>query len=123
MLVTGQADVYLKSVDKRAVYSRKQLVVIICGVVSRSVDIVMHNGYAPCGVGVFSDSVKSELILVIHIVDLGVVDDEEHIAVAEPVVLVNICGRCAAVLVGVVDIERICLASAVVVADRRSHGI
>ena len=123
MLVTGQADVYLKSVNKRAVYSRKQLVVVICGVVSRSVDIVMHNGYAPCGIGIFGDSVKGELILVINIENLGVIDDEEHIAVAEPVVLVNICGRCAAVLVRIVDIERICFAFAVVIADRRSHGI
>ena len=91
--------------------------------VSRSVDIVMHNGYAPCGIGILGDSVKSELILIVYVVDLSVVDDEEHIAVAEPVVLVNICGRCAAVLVRIVDIERICFTFAVVIADRGSHGI
>ena len=83
----------------------------------------MEHGDAPCGVGILGDSVKSELILVIYIVNLGVVDDEKHIAVAEPVVLVNIRGSCAAIFVRVVDIERISVALAVVVADRGSHGI
>ena len=90
---------------------------------SCSVDIVMHNGDAPCGVGILCYSVKGKLILIINIENLGVIDDEKHIAVTEPVVLVNVCGCRAAVFVGVVDIERICLASAVVVADRGSHGI
>ena len=91
--------------------------------VSRSVDIVMHNGYAPCGIGILGDSVKSELILIVYVVDLSVIDDEKHIAVTEPVVLVNVCGCRAAVFVGVVDIERICFTFAVVIADRGSHGI
>ena len=64
MLVTGQADVYLKSVNKRAVYSRKQLVVAICGVVSGAVEVVVEHGDAPCGIGILGDSVKGELILV-----------------------------------------------------------
>ena len=83
----------------------------------------MHNGYAPCGIGILGDSVKGELILVINIENLGVIDDEKHIAVTEPVVLVNVCGCRAAVFVGVVDIERICFTFAVVIADRGSHGI
>ena len=83
----------------------------------------MHNGYAPCGIGILGDSVKGELILVINIENLGVIDDEKYIAVTEPVVLVNVCGCRAVVLVRIVDIERICFAFAVVIADRRSHGI
>lgn len=44
----------------------------------------MHNGYAPCGIGILGDSVKGELILVINIENLGVIDDEKYIAVTEP---------------------------------------
>ena len=123
MFMTGQADVYLKSVDKRAVYGGEELVVVIGGVMSGAVEVVVEHGDAPCGVGILCYSVKSELILVINIENLGVIDDEKYIAVTEPVVLVNVCGRCAVVLVRIVDIERICFAFAVVIADRRSHGI
>ena len=78
------------------------------------------GGYMPATDIVPSNALECEFL---NIENLGVIDDEKYIAVTEPVVLVNVCGCRAAVFVGVVDIERICLASAVMVADGCSHGI
>ena len=87
---------------------------------------MMERCDAPGCIRVFGDGIKGKLIQIVQIVALGIVNDEKHITVAEPVVSADICGGCSAIFVGMVDIKRVChfeITKAIMIAHSRRHGI